>query len=87
MTGLEEVITPFPVPWLGLRGDFSFGALSLGVTAAFLDGRSSLLSGFLFAALMTVLGVDEVSPPASFPFFSSFLRPHPLLSRLHLCIK
>ena len=72
MTGLEEVITPLPAPWLGLRGDFSFEALSPRVTTAFLDGQLSLPSGFLFAGLANVLGVDEVSPLAYFALFSSF---------------
>ena len=75
MTGLEEVITPLPAPWLGLRGDFLFGEASPGVTAVLFDERSSSPSGFLFETLLMVLGADEV--PSSVPFASfasSFLQ-------------
>ena len=68
MTGLEEVITPLPAPWLGLRGDFLFGEASPGVTAVLFDERSSSPSGFLFETLLMVLGADEV--PSSVPFAS-----------------
>ena len=75
MTRLEEVITPLPTPWLGLKGDFLFREASPGVTAVLFYGRSSFSSGFLFETLLTVLGVDKV--PSSVPFAnfaSSFLR-------------
>ena len=74
LTGPKEVIAPLPAPWLGLGGDFSFVAPLPGVTAAFLAGRRSLPLGFLFACLVEALGVDDVSPPASFAFFSAFWR-------------
>ena len=84
MTGPEEVITPLPTPWLGLRGDFLFGETSPGVMAAFLVGRLSFPSGFLYETLETVLGADEDPPFVSFTFFSSsFLQ---AAAALTLCL-
>ena len=84
MTRLEEVITPLPTPWLGLKGDFLFGEASPGVTAVLFYGRSSFPSGFLFETLLTVLGADEVpsSPPFA-SFTSSFLW---VVAALILCL-
>ena len=45
-TGLEEVITPLPAPWLGLRADFPFGEASPRMVTVFLDGRAPSLSAF-----------------------------------------
>ena len=68
MTGPEEVITPLPEPWLGLRGDFLFEEASLGVMAVLFNRQSSSPLGFLFETLLMVLGADEV--PSSVPFAS-----------------
>ena len=72
--GLEEVITPLPAPWLGLKGDFLFGEASPRVTVVLFDGRSSSPTSFIFETLLTALGADEF--PSSVPFvsFASFLR-------------
>ena len=71
----EEVITPLPAPWLGLRGDFLFREVSSGVIAVLFYGRSSFPLGFLFETLVTVLAVDEVPSFVPFASFaSSFLR-------------
>ena len=84
MTGLEEVITLLPAPWLGLRGDFLFGEASPGVTTVLFDGRSSSPSSFLFETLLMALGVDEVPFFVSFASFtSSFLR---VAAALILCL-
>ena len=72
MTGPEEVITPLPEPWLGLRGDFLFEEASPGVTAVLFYERSSSASGFLFETLLTVLGADEVPSFVPFASFASF---------------
>ena len=70
--GLEEVITPLPAPWLGLKGDFLFGEASPRVTVVLFDGRSSSPTSFIFETLLTALEADEV--PSSVPFvsFASF---------------
>ena len=72
MMGPEEVITPLPEPWLGLRGDFLYREASLGVMAVLFNGRSSSPSGFLFETLLTVLGADEVPSSVPFTSFASF---------------
>ena len=90
MMGPEEVITPLPAPWLGLKGDFLFGEASPRVTIVLFDGRSSFLSGFLFETLLTVLGADEVPSSVLYPLcqfrlllFTGYSRAYSLLSIIH----
>ena len=71
--GSEEVITPLPAPWFGLRDDFPFGKASPGVATVFLDGRALSPSDLLFVALLTDLGADEFPSFVPFANLSSFL--------------
>jgi len=50
VTGLDVVIKPLPVPWLGLGGKGFLGYFSPSVIDAFLKGRSSISSAFLLSA-------------------------------------